>query len=160
MPRAEGAAPFVSLAEGRDAAEAAVARPLGQAGGRQLAHRYGRAQQVLEILRLSFVAAAAFAAIVSRQDFVVVLIALGTAVSAFSTMIGGPQRVAMLLATWQVCASCTLGSQPSPFPPEARTRARCSPTAASGGACCSTTTPGFWLLLLPDGLVLAHPLPS
>jgi len=28
-----------------------------------------------------------------------VLIALGTAVSAFSTMIGGPQRVAMLLAT-------------------------------------------------------------
>ena len=66
---------------------------------RQLAHRYGRAQQGLEILRLSFVAAAAFAAIVARQDFVVVLIALGTAVSAFSTMIGGPQRVAMLLAT-------------------------------------------------------------
>ena len=44
---------------------------------RQLAHRYGRAQQGLEILRLSFVAAAAFAAIVARQDFVVVLIALG-----------------------------------------------------------------------------------
>ena len=49
---------------------------------RQLAYRYGRAQQGVEILRLSFVAAAAFAASVARQDFVVVLIALGTAGSA------------------------------------------------------------------------------
>ena len=40
---------------------------------RELARLYGRAQQGLEILRLSFVAAAAFAAIVGRQDFVVVL---------------------------------------------------------------------------------------
>ena len=87
----------VALVTGDDYEKFRVAMELQRL--RQLAHAYGRAQQVLEILRLSFVAAAAFAAIVARQDFVVVLIALGTAVSAFSTMIGGPQRVAMLLAT-------------------------------------------------------------
>ena len=87
----------VALVTGDDYEKFRVAMELQRL--RQLAHAYGRAQQGLEILRLSFVAAAAFAAIVARQDFVVVLIALGTAVSAFSTMIGGPQRVAMLLAT-------------------------------------------------------------
>lgn len=64
-----------------------------------LAHRYGRAQQGLEVLRLSFIAGAAMASLAARPEFVIVTIALGTAVAAFSTMIGGPQRVAMLVST-------------------------------------------------------------
>ena len=60
---------------------------------------YGRYQQTLELTRLLCMGAATGASLFGHPEYVVVALAIAGGLSAFATLLGGQQRVAMLIST-------------------------------------------------------------
>ena len=61
--------------------------------------RYGQIQQTLELARLLCMGAATGASLFGHPEYVVVALAVVGGLSAFATLLGGQQRVAMLIST-------------------------------------------------------------